>query len=199
MYDEDGNIKPFLTETTIRDFVKVKIDNYLRTLFDDAKAYWTSNGITHTLLDKSYYENIKKGLKGTEDNVNEMALDTAIADYIANTTLWNMSVSTLLMGDPANAEWKGSVEKTMAEYAKRLAKDIAPRQQLMFDSPLYTQLTVDDVEMKYKYAEQFGSNVHKSKATDAQEFTTVREHLNVMRAAGKLSDEMYHKIGRAHV
>lgn len=190
LFDEDGNVKSFLDETGV-EFVKSKIGNYLNVIFDDAKAYWESNGITNELLDSTYLAKTYKTLQGTVAQKAQMALDTAIADYAFNSTLWNMSSAVMLMGDPANAEWKGNVEKTMAEYTKRLAKDIAPRQQLMFERQSYSQLTVADVEMKYEYATKFGSNVQKSKATDAQEFTTVREHLDVMRAAGKVSDDMY--------
>ena len=190
LFDEDGNVKSFLDETGV-EFVKSKIGNYLNVIFDDAKAYWESNGITTDLLDSTYLAKAYKTLQGTVAQKAQMALDTAIADYAFNSTLWNMSSAVMLMGDPANTEWKGNVEKTMAEYTKRLAKDIAPRQQLMFERQSYSQLTVADVEMKYEYATKFGSNIQKSKATDAQEFTTVREHLDVMRAASKISDDMY--------
>ena len=190
LFDENGNVKSFLDETGV-EFVKSKIGNYLNIIFDDAKAYWESNGITTELLDSTYLAKAYKTLQGTEAQKAQMALDTAIADYAFNSTLWNMSSAVMLMGEPANTEWKGNVEKTMAEYTKRLAKDIAPRQQLMFERQSYSQLTVADVEMKYEYATKFGSNIQKSKATDAQEFTTVREHLDVMRAASKVSDDMY--------
>ena len=190
LFDENGNVKSFLDETGV-EFVKSKIGNYLNVIFDDAKAYWESNGITTELLDSTYLAKAYKTLQGTVAQKAQMALDTAIADYAFNSTLWNMSSAVMLMGEPANTEWKGNVEKTMAEYTKRLAKDIAPRQQLMFERQSYSQLTVADVEMKYEYATKFGSNIQKSKATDAQEFTTVREHLDVMRAASKVSDDMY--------
>lgn len=193
LYDEDGNVKQLLQETEIT-FVKDKIRQYLGELFDDAKSYWLSNGITNSLLDSTYTYNESKGLEGSAEDKANMLFDTAVADYVFNSTLWNMTVATVLMGDPANIEWKGNVEKTMAEYAKRLAKDIAPRQQLSFDSQYYSQLTVADVTMKYEYAKKFGSNVHKSKATDAQEFTTVREHLIVMKDSGKISDSMYNTL-----
>jgi len=116
--------------------------------------------------------------------------DHATKDFTINSLLWNMNSATLFYGDPAQT-FKKSVEGTQLEYAKRLAKDIAPGQGLAWKTQDYKTITIEDVEEVYKYISEHGSNVTSSEGTDAQEFTTVQEHLDVLMASGLIKDEDY--------
>jgi anti-sigma28 factor (negative regulator of flagellin synthesis) len=190
LFDEQGNVASSL-DAGVQSFVKERIAEYLTQIGDEAVQYFKDNGIDHTLIDTKYQKKNYKDLKGKTKN--EEILRRTAYEYALNSVLWNASSVVMFMGDPANA-WKGNEEKTLAFYSKRLAKDIAPGQQLEFENPLYSHLTITDVTMTYGYAAKFGSNVQSSEATDAQELTTVREHLNVMYKAGKIEEKLYNEL-----
>lgn len=129
-----------------------------------------------------------------------LAATLAARDYAVNSFLMNVSMSQLLYGDPAQV-WKGSVEETMVEYGKRLAKDIAPGREGAFapDEP-YLTVTVKDFKTNAKYLAEFEllRSAYNDKtpieASDAQELTTVQEHIYVMYKLGRISQETYHEM-----
>jgi hypothetical protein len=189
LFDEDGTIKSNLDADAV-SFVKEQIAKYLLHVGGEAYNYFKENDIDHTRIDEDYFKKEKNNVVGTTAKKNEEALKRTAVDYALNTLLWNSSASVLLMGDAVSA-WKTNIEGTLAEFSKRLAKDIAPGQSMEFESPFYNQLTIADTTMTYAYATKFGSNVADSKATDAQEFTTTREHIEVMYKAGKIEEALY--------
>lgn len=171
--------------------IKGEIRKYLQTIARKANEYAVAVGVTEELLDRDYLTKLQR-----QTTVSEQQLKLAMGDYALNSLLWNMNSSAVLFGDPANIEWKGSLQKTLAEYAKRLAKDIAPGYQTEWENPLYNELTLEDVSPVYQYLKDAGSNIHQSKGTDGQELTTVQEHLDCMWADGKLSAQDYQELSR---
>ncbi|WP_291392932.1 hypothetical protein [Acinetobacter sp.] len=190
LYNPDGTIKSLLTLKTEGTYTRVEelLNKFLNSEVTKTLSYWKELELTPELMDHSYVKKLRKVVNGRHENVlqNEV-LDVAAREYSLNTLLWNMSSAVLFFGDPANAANKGTVEKTLAEYAKRTAKDIAPGYQLAFKSPKYTQLTIADVTMLYDYIEKSGGTIKDSVATDAQEVITVQEKLDFMYAEGKIS------------
>lgn len=149
------------------------------------------------------------GQRLTQQEVNMRIAGTAAKDYAVNSFLFNVALSQLFYGDPAESfkKAKGStddmdtVQATMVEYTKRLAKDIAPRADLYWppDKQLYNTLTMADV----KTIEVYLANIRALKeayadsttdSTDAQELTTVQEKLDVLFASGKISSQHYNEM-----
>lgn len=134
--------------------------------------------------------------------VHNLAAQLSARDFALNSYLMNVSMSQLFYGDPAQT-WKGSVDKTMVEYGKRLAKDIAPGRELGFpQGATYTTITARDFKTNAPYlAEIEGlkkayAEGHPLESTDAQELTTVQEHIDIMHAAGRITDKVYQDMSK---
>lgn len=121
----------------------------------------------------------------------------AARDYSVNHFIFNASVSRLLFGDPAEV-FKQDIPATMVEYAKRLAKDIAPGKDGEWaHSSQYTSITVEDWEGPATEVEQLISAYgEKVNATDAQEFTTTQEYLDTKLAVGQITKQVYDEMSK---
>lgn len=186
LWNEDGSIKDDLSNDELK-VIQQKMIEYMTLLCDRTEEYWKKQGIDETMFDKAYKEKLA---------VDAEHFRSAVEDYALNSTLWNMSACALLLGDPANAEWKGSIENTLKEYSKRLAKDIAPGYQLAHEEPKYASLTIKDVDLSYDYIIASGGNIDASRATDAQEFITTEEYLKTLKAKGAIGHDLYNTLMR---
>lgn len=193
------------------------------------KDAWSKNGITtedSNLFDKEYVRKLldkngvqvkKKYTEGREDvemskdgktlskqEVNQIAVHTAAKDYSLNYFIHDISMSQLFYGDPAltfkaGANDMESVDLTMKEYGKRLAKDIAPGLDPYFrpEDKQFKSITLADHNQTEKYLDnlrKIAPSYTKVNATDAQEFTTVAEHLKVMYANGQISSKIFNEM-----
>lgn len=197
----NGTITNNTTDETLKKVINGLLLEHVDELTANTKASWKENGITSSLLDRTVVSNITTGLGGalfnaTEEEIaqrEDAILEIAARDYAFNHFLWNTNMSMLFYGDPAQL-WKNSVEDTMKDYAKRLAKDIAPGQDLAFEPDAhYNTLTLTDVEPAETYITNLGI-ANKSVGTDAQELTTTKEHLDVMYASGLIPVKKYEEL-----
>jgi len=125
-----------------------------------------------------------------ETSERDVYKELMIRSYVLNSFMFNTSLSQVFYGDPALA-WKGDVEKTDVEYGKRLAKDIAPGRDGEFShSPNYVALSVNDYTPAAKELNGL-RGYDKVEATDAQEVTTMQEHLDVLYGYGKITQQQY--------
>ena len=108
-----------------------------------------------------------------------------------------MNQTQLISGDPA-LHGKSSIEKTWINYYKRMAKDIAPGLDGNFETDNFNTLFLKDlnyssahlVEYMKVLGDKVGSTYGKINPADAQEYTTLEEHIEVMKAYGRLTPEM---------
>lgn len=208
---------PFLNSTLIRDnqllelddirlaeLVRPKLEKFLVDLTRDQIQYWTDLGIyNHSIFDKSYLA--KNGYSGTN------GLQSFAANYAINQFIFMMNQTQLFSGDPAlhgKSVWedkdKGIVEetksinKTWVNFYKRMAKDIAPGLDGNFSSDNFNTIFLKDLNyssdhlMEYmeKVDASIGEAYGKINPADAQEYTTLAEHIEVMEAYGRLTPEM---------
>jgi hypothetical protein len=201
---------------------------HLNNLYKNTLQQWTKLGIvtpTDTMFDKKYnskllylngikyekgqgYKN-SVGEKVPDNEVRSILVKTAVKDFAWNYFLFNTSMSQLMYGDPAltykaakgkNLTDIDHVNSTMKEYAKRLAKDIAPGQDPYWlpNEKSYNTITLADVISSDKYLKQISENLYNSyskvEGTDAQELTTVEEHLRVMRAMGTITTITFNQM-----
>lgn len=202
------------------------LTDHLNNLTNSTMEKWEKEGIVSEdglMFDRAYARDMGyiNGLKfkdgkytrGKGNTIEEVPKSeaqriierTAAKDFAMNYFLFNTSLSQLMYGDPAMS-YKASkihgatdmdhVESTMKEYAKRLAKDIAPGQDPYWNEneKTYNTITLKDVKTSENYLKEFGK-IHEAytgvEATDAQELTTVEEHLKVMNAMGLIPSAMY--------
>ena len=179
---------------------------------------WKRNGIINdeklsTTFDKQYlkkltYEN-GLGENTPTEEYYQTIVNAAAKDFALNYFLFNTAMSQLFYGDPAQT-FKGkagqhdlaNVDATMKEYAKRLAKDIAPGQDPYWEhtSTKYNTITLADVKPAESYISRFSETLGKAygevEGTDAQEVTTVQEHLDVAYAMGLMSSKIYNEMSQ---
>lgn len=100
------------------------------------------------------------------------------------------------------------LENTFTNLGKRLAGEIAPGLELadslnnkyyqvfLEDKKIDSNNVTDSTQREYfeKIMKDFKKNYSGIEGSDAQEYTTWKEHLYVMRKLGRLTDEQYNKI-----
>ncbi len=201
---QDGNL----------DDVKESINDEIRLLFDkllqNKKEEWNKLNIGtidkqgYSFINNDYMINIAKGSK--EDKINYAA-----SDYIFNSLISNSENFKLIIGDPAQyAKFKNNksinenLEDTFINIGKRLAADIAPGIELAdSENNKYYQVFLNDKKLASKQYNQGLQKVlnpevlekYKSiEGSDAQEYTTWKEHLYVMKQLGKLTDSQFNRM-----
>ena len=161
-----------------------------------------------TKIDVNYLKSLPA--KTQAGKIVQAFADLTVNDYIAKA-----STMQVITGDPAlayNPKKFGSlpvearVVATLDEYQKRGAKDVATGELGNTDwvinekyrgFPFYNLIILDDdshgteTEGFIKSIEEYKKKINR---TDAQELTTVLEHINVLMNHGRISDEMYIRI-----
>jgi hypothetical protein len=142
-------------------------------------------------------ENVEENTKKLQE-IKEAMMDHVLKDYALNSMLFNISSAILFNGDPALTykykEGRSVAENralTMAEVTKRLAKDLAPGTQAVWKAPTYNSITLTDFNDTIKLEM---SNLSKMNATDAQEVTTVAEHLEFLYTLGRIDKKLFDEL-----
>ena len=204
LYDEETNsFETKYDQLTVQKAV-------LKHVKDQALAKvkrWQKLGIVSdntSLLDQTYLNKVASKLVEVPFDENDqvdtakhkklMALASAL-DMEINYVIANANTRQLITGDPA-AFSKGDIKTTLDVYTKRLAKDIAPGMDGYFEDDAYTIVYMDDLDMTSKHAKEYGKVLGRDlydrmNSTDAQEYTTLKEHIDVMYAFGKLSESVW--------
>ena len=163
-----------------------------------------------TFLDKSYMSTHAKGIKNQK-------VYHAAADYVYNTLIANSEMMKLFTGDPAlyakfkkDATLQENLEASFINMGKRLAGDIAPGVELADSANnKYFQVFLKDKKVdsnNLKDSEQkaffekiekdYGKNYKNIEGSDAQEYTTWKEHLYVLRQLGRLTAAQFDTLNQ---
>ncbi len=219
--DIQNTLNQFLNEYVI-SLTDDKLDTWIDTGVlqgvkgDINKITFLDRSYKKNIANKQILEN-EKGNKQIYNN--QLAFYSAL-DYVLNTQIMNGNLYQLFAGDPANyyetkyndGDIKSKVARTYINIGKRLAGLIAPGNSLVntkgkdiagIDGFQYLQLFAND--LSYKSArldylkkilspDELGKYEKGIKTTDAQEYTTLQEHLYVMYHDGKLSDKQYKSL-----
>lgn len=210
-----------LDDVRIRDIVKPRLQKFLSDLTKDQIKYWKEIGIYpnadnyNNFFDKSYAS--KVGIKMNKPTNEELTKfgNAFAANYAVNQFIFMMNQTQLISGDPAlhgksvirdlDPDTGSAYSKTWVNFYKRMAKDIAPGTDGNFgDNGNYNTIFLKDLNYKseqllnynQKVSESIGSNYAKINPADAQEYTTLDEHLNVMRAYGRATQEIEDAVSR---
>jgi hypothetical protein len=197
----------------------------LNTLVDKKLEDWKNLNIGQTLtdskgkvvdkftfLDSNYMSKIAKG-------VGDAKVRYAAIDYVFNSIIANSEMMKLFTGDPAlYAKFEGDnllqdLSASFINMGKRLAGDIAPGLELA-DSVdnKYLQVFLQDKKLKSnnlkdsmqkEFFKKISSEYDDPKkgydgiqGSDAQEYTTWKEHLYVLNQLGRLTQFQYDTINR---
>lgn len=200
LYEDNGDINiNALADPDIIQDIKNTISKHLDTLVKEKLNYWKEIGITN----KAFVDADYKNHAIANSSVNNMLKYSAV-DYIVNTLVTNQNAFQLLIGDPAlfykskKVNKVKQVEDTFENISKRLASQIAPGMDLAdSENDTYKQGFIKDYISSSKYLDAYSEYLSEAdlefykeiEGTDAQEYTTVAEHLYVMQKLGKLTDK----------
>jgi len=204
----------------LKDFILDELQEVFTKLVDDKLTAWDKLGVgktnketndVHTFLNKGYMSNIARGVTSAEK------VRYAASDFVFNYLIANSEAFKVIAGDPAlfykksskeNATIMDDIEETYINLGKRLAKDIAPGLELA-DSQhnKYYQVFFNDKKMKSnnvsdpiqkayfdKIIKNFSKNYSGIEGSDAQEYTTWREHLYVLNQLGRITEKQHNTI-----
>jgi len=194
LYDTDGNLIKW--SDNIEDLLWESISSEVKQIELDTKASLIDMEIISEddllLIDNSYKE---------EHNNN---VDYFVRDYVLNNMIATSNYSQIFQGDVAFA-FKKNIEGAYANMFKRLAKDMAPAvksaknlgesynkyKQIFLKDAFNSSLNIDQLRNSYP---SIAKDYEEIEGTDAQEVTTLAEHLNVLYHYGKLTDEQYNNL-----
>ena len=212
-----------LSKPEVKEQVFAYLQDTLNSLVDKKLEDWQELGIGQTIkddknritdkfafLDANYMSNIAKG-------VGDVKLRHAAIDYVFNSVIANAEMMKLFTGDPAlyakfkpGADLATNLEASFINMGKRLAGDIAPGLELANSvGSKYVQVFLQDKVAKSNnvkdsiqreffqkisstYAEDYG----KIEGSDAQEYTTWKEHVFVLNQLGRLTRAQYDTLNR---
>lgn len=199
VFNEDGTIRPINKDhvvESIQDFFSKEIrkqeEIWIKLDMVDSK-----NPEQSAIFDKRYHKQRR----------SESMIPNFAAEYTVNQFLFNFNYTQVIGGDPAlfcKADGKADIKATWTNYNKRMVKDMAPGLDPIFTrSTKFNVIFLKDIKGQSSYASTYSALLTKligaeaaNKAyknmniTDAQEYTTLQEHLEVMEAMGQLTPEI---------
>ena len=138
---------------------------------------------------------------------NQRLTDDFLADYLVNQSWFQFNMMQTFIGDPAqfykkpkSGESLTEIESTWDNIFKRVTKDQAPAINITDDVKNKDYLLVhladafvasDNLE---GLSEEDKKVYQRIESTDAQEYTTVAEHLYLLKQMGRLSPNQYTEI-----
>jgi len=189
MTDEAMAVMERLTKAAFIAEIQATVDQW----HDQGVIVKGDDGEVTPLMNQQYLDRHAK-YKATKDKIAYAA-----ADYVLNYAVFYAEHFMLISGDPA-IHFKKDVETTLDNIQKRLAKDIAPVLQGKWASDdTFRKVTIGDREIdsaeRDAYHKLLGADFYKQiTTTDAQEYTTLEEHIRVMRSYGRISEQVFNSI-----
>lgn len=204
-----------LSDSKLVEKIKKTIFDSLESLIQEQIKDWSQFNIGATLnekgkltfnfVDKNFAESLMTKYPA---NINiEQIQRILAANYAINYFVGYANFSQLFYGDLALYYKKDSnaVAEAFNNAVKRLAADIAPGMSADWSkvgnkSTTFTLAVLEDAKgpsLSQEYYKKLGfssSTYGKITSTDAQELTTLKEHLNVMVAYGKITKDTYEQL-----
>lgn len=187
--------------------IQEKLQSRIRSEINKTKTTWENLGIINNqndIFDQTY---LRKSVpvRGTARKRTYAAID-----FTLSSMFFNAEMTKVLAGDPAlhvdaadTGDFNDTVTQTINNLQKRQANQIAPA----ITNSLTGKVSVATLEDRYvdsknleeyqgllseRFARAYSSDQLES--SDAQEYTTVREHVNMMFAHGNISQDLRDRV-----
>lgn len=198
-YYEGAGLFYLFPELNKEDLKTLDLDNFISSKLNEFVNYSEGKLLANNIT----LDRIPTELKSKYDYVKDdsQKIKAVVADITVNYMEFYTNYMQIFGGDPAlffkkskiDKSTLGNIKSTLEEFTKRLAKDIAPGIQGKWLNKNYQVVFVKtlevDITSKNEYIKSlFGKGNYVADTTDAQEFTTLKEHLEVMYAYGKEVD-----------
>lgn len=183
--------------TYIKNFLKTNISSIINNKINEWKELGLLEEGKLKFMDKTYLSKFIESELQAAQKTDENRVKLAAADIVVNYIIANANIYQTIIGDPAQF-WKKNIEETWINIGKRLAAEIAPGLDLADSSTnnykqVFIKDRVDTSKLIDKIEEVIGHKAAKPyreiEGTDAQEYTTLKEHLYVLEKSGKITDE----------
>ncbi len=197
----NGKVEPDreIAKAIIRQEMKSFLQDEINFTKEQLKDFNITKDKKVFKVDSSYLEYMKNTKPSQIDEVTFLATDFAVNQLLAN-----YNYNALFTGDPALA-FKKDIKGTLDNYFKRLAKDVAPAQRLAnSNSSSITQIFINDPKGKLAVSKNIKQlqEILGDKAdvysqidiADAQEYTSLQEHLDNLLLQGDLEQAVYDKL-----
>lgn len=206
-----------LVDLKIEDWLKNGLVKKVKN--SEGNVVVLSNGEESIALSRHFDSRVRSNLKvlmrlrGIDVNSNNLVKFAAL-NYEANHLLNSFNLRQITF-DPATAgkpkivngelDVDSSIKATWDNVKKRNAMLIAPGAMANWNDPTYLQIIIDDAvadlsitnPTEFEYIKSVDPEIaelfKKIDITDAQELTTVREHLNVLLSYGKITKDEHDK------
>jgi len=216
--ESGGEITPEL-----RLVITEELKTVMKELINEKIETWDRLGVGNdgSFINDVYLTSVAKGaLKPKDGQIVGDKIKYSITDFVYNSLIANAELFKLTIGDPA-LYGKGNskniienIETTYVNITKRLAGDLAPGRELAdSDKNRYFQIFINDAKTRSKtylnkifdslseknkalYTEVNGKGEGSIEGSDAQEYTTWKEHLYVLKQEGSLSTNQYNVISK---
>lgn len=206
-----------------RKAVDIITTDFAKNLTDSMEARFRREGLVTDeshMFDRKYIQRLEGPLSLTTDRegrhkdlsartdltnkeYNARIARAVATDYALNSFLFNTALAQIITGDPAETYKKpkadtgdrATINSTVTEYQKRMAGIIAPGKDGSWDrNEIYRNTTLADRKVGLDYIKGVPAYAADINTTDAQELTTVREHLYVMSSYGVIKDSVYNAM-----
>lgn len=184
----------------LREWLRNKLKNEILNQIEDwKKLSIISDKGRFDYMDRKYINSLSDEQKATE----QRSTTQVAANYILNYAVFKHNVMQAFVDDPL-FYWKGNIDETWTNVGKRLASENAPGFDMIdIGANTYNQVFISDPKMisrNLDYYRKLGLSESAIKTyqsidgTDAQEYTTLKEHLYVMYHTGRLSKSDYERL-----
>jgi hypothetical protein len=187
--------------TAFRDNIKA----YVNQLATEKVSKWENNGIVATSQDAKEFKIADRKYIDRFRGTSEEKIRMAAMDFVINSMIANANSFMTMAGDPAlyfKSKASDPVQQAKDSFVnvgKRLALLIAPGTTLAnSEGEKYLQLFLKDrisVSNNIEYLERVlgkegAESYRKIEGSDAQEYTTWKEHLDILAKLGKTPDTL---------
>jgi hypothetical protein len=221
LFDELGQLdKAVLTDSLLREALKSLITRYFVDMYHQKRKDWADYGIIEedqngeqyiAYMDGNYQTMVDSASVTRSDN----RLKEVLLNYIINTSVAHMNIQQLFIGDPAlfsDVKFKKDGSKTDAQNALDFAIATSANQvkrltghngsKAEFSSELDEEmgvLVIKDAKVVSTAADYIEALIGKSgyrgiNSSDAQELTTLKEHLKRMVKEGKIDQDVMDRV-----
>jgi len=209
---EDGNLKYIVKNSAEYKLIIKEVQKHISSLVEEKKSIWRNYGFvdknkkgleTVNIIDSSYAKKFPKDLSNVANN------------YVINNLLANVNTSQLFTGDPAlffkvdgtkvdslgnsTATKIDNIKSTFINQGVRLSAHIAPGLDIpALKGETFTTVYLKDREGDISINKEYLKRIldkedyeeyNNVAGTDAQEYTTLAEHLDIMLRQGRITKD----------
>ena len=205
---DNGNLKPIVKNSPEYKDIMNLLKGHVNSLVEQKKSLWRTYGFVE--IDKNGVEQLNITDKNYASKLGK-EVNSIANNYVINYLIHNANLFQTFIGDPA-LFFKASgsdiklddIKSTFVNIGVRLASHIAPGLDIpstkgetfntIFLKDREGDTSVNKEYLKTILSKEDFESYNNISGTDAQEYTTLKEHLNIMLKQGRINEKDYNTI-----